>query len=170
MRWRGKVAHRRFDCEFTVRLTMRVAENRSKIDPKATPNHQNSILEGSWGHLSFCVALRADLTPKTWFVGPPWPPKLGSKIGSKSTQDRSQTQPFWLTFLGSISEPSWGRFWSDLGVQNGSKIGSKASSRAIRKQIQKSLKTIGFYNTNGSPGGRNLIKNRWKMDPKTIIT
>ena len=130
-------------------------QNQSKFD-------QNSILEGSWGHLGSCVAPGADLIPKTWFVGPPWAPKLGSKIGPRSTQYRSQTQPFWLTFLGSISEPSWGRFWSDLGVQNWSKIGPKSSSRAIRKQMQKSLKTISFYNTNGSPGGSKIDQKSMK--------
>ena len=119
-------------------------------------------MEGSWGHLGSYVAPGADLIPKTRFVGPSWAPKLGSQIGPKSTQDRSQTQPFWLTFLGSISEPSWGRFWSDLGVQNGAKIGPKSISRAIRKQMQKSLKTICFYNTNGSPGGSKIDQKSMK--------
>ena len=118
-------------------------------------------MEGFGGHLGSCVAPGADLISKPWFVGPPWAPELGAQNGPKSTQERAQKQSIWLTFLGSISEPSWGRFWSDLGVQNGAKIGPKSISRAIRKQMQKSLKTIGFYNTNGSPGG-------WNIDQKSM--
>ena len=34
-RWRGKVPHRRFHCDFTIRLTMRVAESRWQVIPKS---------------------------------------------------------------------------------------------------------------------------------------
>ena len=101
----------------------------------------------------------SEIDPKN--VGPIWAPKLGSKIGPKSTQDRPQTQQFWLTFLGSISEPSWDRFWSDLGVQDGPKIGPKSISRAIMKQMQKIVKKLTVFTMKmAPPGDRELIKNR----------
>ena len=143
----------------------KINQNQSKINQEATKINQNSIRIRSWrglgGHLGSCVAPGGDLISKPWFVGPPWAPELGAQSGPKSTQERAQKQSSWLTLLGSISEPSWGRFWFDLGVQNGAKIGPESVSRAIMKQMWKCLKNLGFHSVFGASDPETMI--RWTL-------
>ena len=92
------------------RLTRSWLKNRLKIEQKLTKNppeiHQNLALGGSWGvlwdswrGLGRILAPRATKSPKSWFVGPPWPPQVGPNIDQKLIKIRSGGLPKRSRFL-----------------------------------------------------------------------
>ena len=111
-----------------------MVQNGSQDGPKTGPrwtlepiSFPRPFLVRSWSHFG------SNLGPP-W--GPSWSP-VGQKIDfwrfpKACKNDNDFQHP---------SGPSWDRFWSDLGVQNRTKIGPRSVSRAIMKQMQRSSKS-----------------------------
>ena len=145
----------------------KINQTSIKNQPRGNQNQstfdQNSILDRFEGHVGPCVAPGADLTPKPCFVGPH---SLGTQSGPKSTQERAQKQWTWLTFLGSMSEPSWGRFWSDLGSKmEPNLVQHRSRERAWSKGGH--VKNICFYNVFWRIRG---AQNRSEIALKTMLS
>ena len=73
-------------------------------------------------------------------LGPSWGPSWGH-VGQKIDFWRFPKACKNDHDFQHLSGPSWDRFWSDLGVQNRTKIGPRSVSRAIMKQMQRSSKS-----------------------------
>ena len=67
----------------TIKIRQKIDQTSTKNLPKSV---QNWSFGSSWGGLEAILggpgrilAPRANNSPKSWFVGPPWPPKLDPK-------------------------------------------------------------------------------------------
>ena len=105
-------------------------QNRSKIDTK-------SALEPISFPRPFLVRFRSHFGSN---LEPSWGPSWGHvgqeidfwRFPKACKNDHDFQHP---------SGPSWDRFWSNLGVQNRTKINPRSVSRAIMKQMQRSSKS-----------------------------
>ena len=150
------------------------SRNLSKIGPKIG---QKSIPSRLWNRPFFLIFRHRFRNPfldrfGSHFgsnLGPSWGPSW-AHVGQKNyfwrfprayKNDNDFQQP---------SEPSWDRFWNDLGVQNRTKIGPRSVSRAIIAQKHASsfrpTKTNGFC-TFFIP---QEVKNRQKIVLKAILS
>ena len=112
----------------TIRKSLR---NRPQNGPKSVPNRSK---------IGFGTDLAANID-----FGPSWNrfrTVLGPLLAASGGSSWGQVGPkidFWRSWMafktehdaGYLSEPLFGRFWSDFGIQNRFKIGPEAVSRAI---------------------------------------
>ena len=117
-------------------------ENRSEIDPKTVPNRSQIGPKSVQDRLRS----RPRCQHRFWTVLESFSDRFGSALGGLLAASRGsswgQVGPkidFWRSWMafkneddaGYLSEPIFGRFWVDFGVQNRPKIGPESVSRAI---------------------------------------
>ena len=116
-------------------------QKMSKIGPKLGQNRYKmgvKLLLGARGGKMEPTA------PKNWSPGPKKLVHLEAKLGW-GWGHVGRKLDFWRSWMAiknehefwNVSEPIWGRFWSDLEVQNGPQIVPKSASRAIMEKMQK---------------------------------
>ena len=141
------------------KIDQKPIENRSEIDPKTVPNRSQIGPKSVQDRLRN----RPRCQHRFWTVLEPFSdrfgPALGGLLAASGGSSWAQVGPkidFWRSWMafktehdaGYLSEPIFGRFWSDFGIQNRPKIGPESVSRVITTQKHASLfsptKTIGF--------------------------
>ena len=118
----------------------------SKIAPKSTPKRSQIGPKSAQNRSK--IGFGTDLAANIDF-GPFWNrfsdrfgPALGGLLAASRGSSWGQVGPkidFWRSWMafknehdaGYLSEPIFGRFWDDFGVQNRPKIGPESVSRAI---------------------------------------
>ena len=117
-----------------------------------------SILGPFWVHFGVQDGLQDEIQHKSLFCHDfgPFLVHLGGQVGAKLspfghlellkvTFLHVELQPKNVLKLNGLLDPSWRRFWTDFGSQNGSKIGTK---RDLVKYV-KTLKNRWFFNDFG---------------------
>ena len=137
------------------KIDQKPIENRSEIDPKTVPNRSQIGPKSVQDRLRN----RPRCQHRFWTVLEPFSDRFGPALGGLLAASRGsswgQVGPkidFWRCWMafknehdhGYLSEPIFGRFWDDFGVQNRPKIGPESVSRANKQQKQKSLKNRVF--------------------------
>ena len=130
------------------KIDQKTIENRSEIDPKTVPNRSQIGPKSVQDRLRN----RPRCQHRFWTVLEPFSDRFGPALGGLLAASRGsswgQVGPkidFWRSWMafknehdaGYLSEPIFGRFWSDFGIQNRPKIGPESVSRANKEEKQK---------------------------------
>ena len=110
------------------------------------------LLCGSWSRLD----------PDNLIRWTPLAPQVGVQNRTKIDPRSVPNATILVNIFGIDFRALLGSILVRFGAQSGAQIGPKSISRAIRKQMQTSLKTICFYNENGSPGGSKIDQKSMK--------